>query len=441
MLLLSIVATETSTVTFLSLPGKSFAEGGNLTFLQLTFGYIVGRCLVVWLLMPLFFSGEFFTAYEVLQQRFGPSVRSIASLIFVVMRNAADGIRLFLTALLINVATGFDLVTSVVILAAATAAYAAVGGVTSVVINDCIQFAAYMLGAVVALAVLAAQVPDGWAGIAEFGAETGRWRLLDFSTSFTTPSITFWSGVIGGAVLTMATHGADHMMVQRYLCARSRRGASWALALSGPLVAAQFLLFLVIGVGLAYWQATSVEEITIDRPDRAFISFIVSELAPGFRGLVIASVLAASMSTLSSSLNASAGVLVKDLGGLWRRRGAGEGDVAAARAATVLFAVLQAGVAISAYYVLQQSVIDGVLAIAGFTTGVVLGLYLLGLALGRTSEAAAIRGVIAGIGVCWFVAFEMEVSWPWYSLIASGTTFAVGFAYAAGGVYPVAHRS
>jgi len=428
MLLLSIVATETSTVTFLSLPGKSFSDGGNFTFLQLAFGYIAGRMIVVWVLLPLYFSGQFFTAYEVLQKRFGRSVRLLASSIFLVMRTMSDGLRLLLTGLLIESATGLDFVPCVLLLAASTALYSAIGGVASVVLNDCLQFIAYMIGAAIALALLVWAVPGGAAGLWEFASTTGRLQLIDPSLSLTSSSITFFSGLIGGAALTMATHGADHMLVQRYLCARSRREAAWALGLSGPLVGLQFLLFLVIGVALAYYHSTTDVAYVVDRPDQAFIGYIVNELPWGLRGLVIASVLAASMSTLSSSLNASAGVLIKDLGSLLKREVSDAAAVFAARGATVVFAVLQSLVAIVAYKIaLKSSVIDGALAIAGFSTGLLLGVYFLGLARGRASEVAGLIGIACGVACCSWVAFGTNVSWPWYSLVGSATTFGVGY--------------
>ena len=428
MLLLSIVATETSTVTFLSLPGLSFKEGGNLTFLQIAFGYIIGRVLVANLLMPLFFSGRFFTAYEVLQERYGSRVRLVASAVFLVMRTLADGFRLYLTALLVESATGFDFSACVLLMAAATAAYSAVGGVASVVVNDCVQFIMYTLGAVIVLAFVVSAVPEGAGGLREFAASTGRLKLLDFDLSFFAPSITLLSGVIGGGVLTMATHGADQLMVQRYLCAKSRQSAATALVLSGPLVFLQFALFLAIGVALAGFYASAEVDYTVTAPDQALMAYVVHEVPAGLRGLVIASVLAASMSTLSSSLNASAGVLVKDVSKLLGFDHNDRRELAMARAATLLFAVLQSAVAIVGYHFLRgSSVINDVLAIAGFSAGLVLGLYALGLVVGRSSDFAGLAGFAAGLAACCVAKFQLGVSWAWFSLIGAATTFAVGY--------------
>ncbi|TWT78427.1 Sodium/glucose cotransporter [Posidoniimonas polymericola] len=429
MLLFSIVATETSTVTFLSLPGTSFVEGGNLTFLQLTLGYIAGRLILTWLVMPIFFSGAYLTAYEILQNSFGPNVRSVVSVLFLVMRNLADGLRLLLTGWLINAATGFDFTTCVVAMAVCTAIYSGVGGVASVVLNDCLQFAMYMIGAAVVMVLLVRDAPGGSEAMWQFAEETGRLRLLDFDTSLFTKSITFWSGLIGGATLTMASHGADHMMIQRYLCSRSRREASWAVGLSGPVVALQFLLFLAIGIALAYWHSQGALGYEIAKGDQALIGFVVHRLGIGLRGLVIASVLAASMSTLSSSLSASAGVLVNDLGKRLIPDMSDAGLLLGAKVATFAFAAVQTVVAVGAYYALSpdSTVISAVLGIAGFSTGLVLGIYLLGAALGRASETAGLIGIACGLAACCYAKFAADVSWPWFSLIGATTTFFTGY--------------
>lgn len=422
-LMMSIVATETSTVTFLSLPGTAFDDGGSLGFLQVTLGYMVGRLLVVGLMLPEYFRGRMFTAYEMLEQRFGSGVRGVASLTFLVCRTVADGLRLFLTALALQQALGWDFAACVVVITAATAVYATLGGVASVVKNDCLQLAVYTAGAVAAAAVIVRAVPGGWPAIAEFGAETGRLRVFDFRLGLT-GGITFWSGLIGGSFLSLATHGVDHLMVQRYLCAGSQRKAALALGFSGPLVAMQFALFLLIGVGLAAFYDKVDVGYPIERGDAAFAAFLANETPAGLCGVLFAAVLAAAMSTLSSSLNASAGVLVKDL----LEPLTGRGTVAMARAATVGFAVLQLGVALGANALLQRDspVIGGVLAIAGFATGILVGLFALGVLRRRASQTAAFVALGSGAIVCTLVFMQGEIAWLWNALIASSSTLAAG---------------
>ncbi|MGL4512632.1 MAG: sodium:solute symporter family transporter [Lacipirellulaceae bacterium] len=434
-LLMSIVATETSTVTFLSLPGQSYAAGGSCFFLQLTLGYVIGRLAVVALLLPEFFRGSYFTAYEVLQARFGSGTRGAASVLFLVCRTLADGLRLYLTALALQQALGLNLPACILVMTIATAIYSTLGGVSSVVWNDCVQLGVYLVGALAALWLLLDAIPGGLGEVLRFGAETGRLRVLDFDPRLTGPGITFWSGLVGGAFLSVASHGVDHLMVQRYLCARSQRSAALALGLSGPFVAVQFALFLLIGAALARFYATGEFSYTIDKPDQAFSAYLAHEVPVGVSGLLFAAILAAAMSTLSSSLNASAGVLVKDIAEPLGLVAPGNRSLRWAKVATVAFSVLQAAVALYAHATgLASSVIDMVLAIAGFTTGILVGLFALGVLRERCSQAAAYAALATGFAVCVVVigwpslTGESGLSWPWNALVASTSTFAAGWA-------------
>lgn len=426
-LLVSIVATETSTVTVLSVPGKSFVEGGKFTFLQIAIGYVFGRLAVIVLLFPAYFRGEMLTAYQVLEHRFGVTTRRLASLVFLVTRNIADGLRLFLTALAVNIALGFDLLTCILVTTIATAVYSCAGGVRSVVWNDCIQFAVYMVGAIAAAALLLSQIPGGWQELAAFGQSTGRWQFLDLDPSLTKANITFWSGCVGGGFLSLATHGADQLIVQRYLCASRRAAASWALGLSGLVVLMQFALFLFIGVELACVDAASGAIGNSVAGDEAFMTYVVNHMGTGMKGLILAAILAAAMSTLASSFNSSASSLVSDwlsrlLPGLDDRRA-----LRLSRLLTVVFACIQCAVAIGTYQMaLQGAIVDAVLKVAGFATGLVLGLYGLGLMSPRTTERVALTAFAVGTAMTCGVAFGTPINGYWYTLVGSGTIVIVG---------------
>ena len=245
--MISIVATETSTATFLSVPGVAYE--GDFTFLQLAFGYLLGRVVVATVLLPAYFRGEIFTAYQLLQDRFGGPTRTTASLLFLVARSLGDGLRLFLAATVLEHLTGWSPEAAIVAVAAITVVYTFLGGMKAVIWTDVIQFSVYILGALVALMILAGKLPGGWTELFQTARDAGKFRLLDFSFDLTQP-YTFWAGLIGGMVLNTATHGADQMMVQRYLSARSQRQAATALVASGFVILAQFALFLFIGVSL-----------------------------------------------------------------------------------------------------------------------------------------------------------------------------------------------
>lgn len=425
-LLLSIVATETSTVTFLSVPGLAFKDGGNLGFLQLALGYLIGRVLVLMFLLPLYFKNENATAYEVLQRNFGHSTRRLASVLFLGARTLGDGLRLFLTALALQQVVGLPLELSVAVLAVATAIYALFGGVRSVVWNDCLQFGVYMSGAFIAIGVILARLPGGWGQYWNFAAETG--RLQVFSTEFLPADghLTLWSGIVGGAVLSLATHGADQLIVQRYLCARSQRSAGWALFWSGPVVMAQFTLFLAIGIGLACYYTQFEPANSQLAGDKAFATFIVDELPIGVRGVILAAVFAAAMSTLSSSVNSSASSLLDDLGGgLWKDL-PDDRRLLLAKGFTLLFTVLQAMVAIAAFRGgFATTIVNQALAIAGFSAGLLLGLFVVALVIGRVPSLQANVALVFGAGLISYIALGTQISGYWYSLICSATVFIV----------------
>ncbi len=427
-ILLSIVATETSTVTFLSIPGLAYdPRSGNLLFLQLCLGLVVGRLLVVVLFLPQYFRGKLFTAYQVLDQRFGGPTKQSASALFIVCRTLADGLRLYLTAIVAARLLGVSVTAAIVLLGVTTLLYTMLGGMRSVVWNDCVQFVIYIAGAVLAGWIIVSSLPGGWGQLADFARQHGKLRWLDFSID---PSrrYTFWSGLVGGCFLALVTHGTDQMMVQRYLSARSRKAAAAALAASGLVVTAQFALFLFLGIGLACFYHVFPPQMPFAKNDEVFAAFIVDHLPPGITGITLAAVLAAAMSTLSSSLNSSAAAAVNDFYKSWKR---GPMDSArqlrVSRALTLFFGLVQMAVAIAGQH-LQQSVVDNVLAIASFTSGAVLGVFLLGVLTRHVPQPAALIGLLGGLIVTAGVAFGTPVAWPWYALVGSCTTFAFGVA-------------
>jgi SSS family solute:Na+ symporter len=427
--LLSIVATETSTVTFLSIPGLAAAAGGNLTFLQITIGYIVGRIAVIFILMPLYFQGQPFTAYEILESRFGKTSRRTASSLFLVTRNVSDSLRLFLTALVLQIVLGLDLTVSVILIGAVTILYTFIGGAKSVIWNDCIQFVIYMLGAAAAAAIILDVTPGGLQEVLRFAAVEQKLQIFDFDTSLFKPTMTFWAGLAGGAFLTAATHGTDQLMVQRYLSAKGKSEASLALGISGFIVLLQFAVFLLIGIGLASLFGSSGDaELSSLKNDQLFAYFVVNYMPVGLLGLTLAAVFAAAMSTLSSSLNSSAAAFINDL---YLPSRSAEPDerskMRAGQAATVAFGILQTGLAILFGLVgTDESTVSNVLKISGFAIGPVLGLYFLAVFAPRVAQRAALAGFVTGVAVLSYVAMATPVYWAWYAMIGSLATLAAG---------------
>jgi SSS family transporter len=426
LILASIVTTETSTVTFLSIPGVAYRAGGNLTFLQIALGYVIGRVVIAVLLLPQYFKGEILSAYEVLRQRFDPRVQRTASGLFLLTRSVADGLRLYLTALLLHLFTGWSEVQAVLVLAAITAVYTYMGGMHAVMWTDLIQFSVKIGGALVAFACLVAWSPDGWAGIVVAAAWQGKlvWRN---PTADLTVTYGLWAGLIGGAFFSMASHGADQMMVQRYLCARSLGQARLALVLSGVVVLAQFTLFLLIGVGLWALNYFEVLHFPADiRSDAVFGQFIVEYLPAGFRGLVVAAVLAAAMSTLSASLNSSATAFVVDFYRPLRPAKAEAHYLAVSKRMTLFWGLVQVGVALTTLWVQpKDAVVNNVLKVAALTTGIVLGLFALGRFRRPVSSTAAMAGLLGGAAAVGAVFALTRLAWLWYAPIGTLTTVAV----------------
>ena len=310
----SVVATETSTLTVISVPTVAYL--GTFTYLQLSIGYLIGRVIVAFVLLPKYYAGNLVSAYEFLGQRFGAGLQGTASVTFLITRLLADGLRLFATAIPVKVMLEvFGLSVSywqiVLALSVLTVIYTYLGGIKAVVWVDAIQMFVYVAGAVLAAVVLAGELPGDWVSTAW---EAGKFQLFDFGSSIVTEQYAFFTAVIGGAVFAMASHGADQLMVQRLLSCRNLRDSQLALITSGVVVAVQFALFLFIGTQLwSFYQGADPASLGMGSDDELFPRFIVTELPPGVSGLLIAGILAAAMSTLSSSLNSLSTSTVSDL--------------------------------------------------------------------------------------------------------------------------------
>ena len=418
----TVVATETSTLSFIGVPAGAYA--GNMTFLQLPLGYICGRFLVSSLFIPAYFRGELFTSYELLQHRFGPGVKNAAAIIFVITRTLADGIRLFATALVISVVTAVPVSWTIVLLGVAMIVYTVRGGVAAVIWTDVVQMFVYVAGALAVFLALLWQIPGGWATVVAAAGTAHKFQVFDFSLD-PTKVYTFWAGLFGGIALTLATHGTDQFLVQRLLSARSARDAGRGLILSGFIVFAQFVLFLVIGVMLYTFYQHSPMLRPLGRNDEVLPLFVVSGIPQGVSGFIIAAIVAAA---LSPSINALAATTVNDFYVKYIRPDADQDRLMRlSRLATIGWGIAQIVVALGAQWI-DRSVLDAGLLVLSFAAGPVLGAFLTGVLVRRVESTAMLWGMIGGTVVVTYVWWTNSFAWTWYALIGSASTSGVAVA-------------
>jgi SSS family solute:Na+ symporter len=426
-LALSIVATETSTLTIIGTPALAFA--GNLSFLQLVFGYLVGRVAIVLLLLPHYFSGEFYTAYQFIEKRFGARIKAAAALTFLVTRTLAEGVRIAAVALVVKAAFGTEQRTAVILIMGLVLVYTFEGGMKAVIWTDVVQVILYLAGSLAACFLLLHQIPGGWETVTRAAAATGKFRIFDFSFSLVNPAktYTFWSGVVGGAFLTMASHGTDQTIVQRLLAAKSERESKIALLASGTVILFQFALFLMAGVMLYAWRGAPAIS-PGQSYDSVFPDFIVTSMPSGFRGLVIAAVFAVAMSNASGSLNSLAASSVVDFHELRGASVPGEANAARflrhSRGMTLLW-----GIVLVILGTLQWGpLLEAGLSIASVTFGGLLGLFLMAVLLRNATPQGALAGMFVGLGAMVYLHFFTPLVWTWYVLAGTAITFLAGAA-------------
>jgi solute:Na+ symporter, SSS family len=420
-LALSIVATETSTLTIIGTP--AIAYGSNLTFLQLVFGYIVGRFLISSVFLPGYFRGEFLTAYALIEKRFGTKMRAVAALTFLGTRTLAEGVRVSAIALVVSVALGTSERLAVFIVIALTIIYTLEGGMKAVIWTDVAQFLLYLVGSLVTLVLLLHRIPGGWAEVTQVAALNGhKLRFLDFAFNLTT-TYTFWSGVIGGAFLTMATHGTDQTIVQRLLAARSQADSRRAIIASGFIVLFQFIVFLLIGVMLfvfaQHWPLLAPG----DRMDRVLPLFLVREMPSGLAGILLASILAVAMSNASGSLNSLSASSVMDLNVLRGRSIDPARFLKISRRMTLVWGVVLIAFGLVKW---QHSLLETGLTVASLPFGSLLGLFLLGTLDSRANSMGSLVGMFVGLATVMTIYLDSKVAYTWYFMIGSCVTFAVG---------------
>ena len=418
---LSIVAAETSTLTIISIPGLAYDS--NLTFLQVVMGYVVGRIIISFVLLPHYFRGDLYTAYELIERRFGKGLRTLTASLFLLTRAAAEGVRVYAVSIVVTIALGTGEIASIAIITALTLIYTFEGGLAAVIWTDVVQTVIYVGGTLVGVFTILHLVPGGWSAIHGLAAGAGKLQVFNFAPDFWKP-YTFWAGLIGGAFLTTASHGTDQLIVQRLLAARNQRQSVTALLASGVAIFVQFALFLTVGVMLwAYYQLPSS---TFGKADYIYPKFIVSRLPHGISGLLIAAILAAAMSNLSAALNSLSSSSMMDF---YLRRHPHTDDrtqLRLSRVSTLVWALVLFGLAILSLHKVAR-VIEVGLTIASVAYGALLGVFLLGVLTKRANERGAMVGMFFGFCTELYLWLETRVPWTWYVAIGTVVTFEVGY--------------
>ena len=419
---LSIVAAETSTLTIISIPGLAYDS--NMTFLQIVMGYIVGRIIISFLLLPHYFKGDLYTAYELIERRFGSQLRTVTSGLFLLTRAAAEGVRVYAVSIVVSIALGTGEVTSIAIITILTLIYTFEGGLAAVIWTDVVQTAIYVGGTLVGLVVIVHLVPGGWAHIHDVAVAANKFRIFDFTPSFWKP-YTFWAALIFGASFVTASHGTDQLIVQRLLAARSLTQSITALLSSGVAIFFQFALFLLVGVMLfAYYMLPSTH---FGKADWIYPTFIVTRMPHGISGLLIAAILAAAMSNLSAALNSLSSSTILDFYVRFRPQASERKKMRLSRLSTVIWAIVLFILAVLSLHHVSRVVEVG-LQIASIAYGAMSGVFLLGVLTRITTRYGAMAGMLCGFATEIYLSQFTSVPFTWWVAIGTVVTFVVGYA-------------
>jgi SSS family transporter len=431
----AVVATETSAITFISIPGLAYLT--NLNFLQIGIGYIIGRITIAILFLPSYYRGELVTAYELLKTRFGDKTRNYASIVFLVTRTLATGVRLFATAIPLTIIfkaykifTGypdaFVYATAIIVIAVFTFAYTYTGGIKAVIWTDIIQMFIYIGGASLALHIMLSHLPNGWTTVVAMASVKMKLQFLDWGFSgglshFFTIKYSFIASVLGGAFLSMASHGTDQLIVQRLLATDSLKNSQKAVIASGFFVGIQFLFFLIIGISLyTFYNAFPFKD-----GDQIFPKFIIEQLPSGVSGIIVAGLLASAMGSLSGSINSLASSTLIDLyKPYFGKNNSEEKDLKLSKLFSFIWTIILVATAFI-FLKSNEAVIEIALSIASVTYGGLLGTFLLGVLFKKPRQIDAIIGFTAGLIVLIYIFFLTPIAWTWYTLIGSIATIVV----------------
>ncbi len=401
---LSVIGTYISSISFLANPGKAYMSNWN------PFVFSLSLPLAAWIavryFVPFYRSVGEISAYHHLEKRFGPWARTYAVIMYLLTQVARIATILYLVALTMGEFVGLDIKLIIIVTGILVTMYTMLGGIEGVIWTDAVQTVVLVLGAVITVVVLLIDAPGGAANIFKIAADHNKFSLGSFSASISKP--TFWVVLIYGIAINLQNFGIDQGYIQRYITARSDRDAKisvWMGALSYLPISA---LFFFIGTALfAFYTLQPTLLPGNISGDAVYPFFIIHTLPIGITGLVVSAIFAAAMSTLSSSMNSSATLLLQDIYKRYFRPQAGSKEsMKVLYITTFLWGILGTGIAI--LLIGAKSALDTWWELASIFSGGMLGLFLLGI-MTRAKNPAAIAGVILGV----IVIFWMSISPTW----------------------------
>jgi SSS family transporter len=420
----SIVCAETSILTIISTPGIAYRS--NLGFLQLVFGYLIARVVVSFLFIPRYFAGELYTAYQLIEQRFGSGLRAFTAGLFLLTRAVAEGVRLFSISIVIAIVFRTGVAASLIIISVLTLLYTLEGGLTAVIWTDVIQLTIYISGSIVALLIALHTLPGGWGEVLQVAQAAGnKFAVFNFHFNWSQPYL-FWTGLVGGMFLNTASHGTDQLVVQQLLAARNQRQSQYALLASGVVVLLQFTLFLVVGVVLYAFYLRFPPATPFMRPDQIYPTFVITRLPVGLSGLLTAAIMAAGMANLSAAFNSLASSSVMDFYKPYIRPQADDHHyLRVSRMMTLAWGFILMVIAIAAQH-LQRSALEMALTVVSIPYGSMLGIFLLGVLTRRATSRGALIGALCALATLAAVMRYTNIAWTWYVAFGTVVTFVVG---------------
>ena len=417
---ISVIATYIGALTFLGGPAWAYADGFAVIFIHIN--YPIAIFIVITLFLPFFYNSGCASIFDYLERRFGLTSRTVMSFVFLFGNFAYSGIMLYTTALVLEYITGIDVVVAIMIVAVVAVTYTMLGGIAAVIWTDVIQTGILFLGAIITVVLLIGELPDGFAGTLQSLKEVG--KTNPFETSMDPAKVgTIWTGIIAMSIYHVVVYGVNQMMVQRTLTAKSIGDAKKAYILMGYV--AFFIFFLFFGLGILFFGY--YEGKPFDNENLIVLEFVSVMGFPGLMGIVTAAIVAASMSSLDSSLNSMATVTTLDFYEKFvKKDGSPKHYLTATRWFTFVWAVAMVVPAIM-FTQSSGSVIEILSKVGSFFVGAKLAMFGLGFFSKHTNEKGLLIGVAAGFASLAYVEYNMDIAWPWYCAIGGAVSTAVAW--------------